>query len=104
MSVTASSPLDWTEIDTVFVDMDGTLLDLAFDNFFWLELVPARYAERHGVTAETARERLSARFDAAAGTLSWYCLDHWTRQYHESVVLPRPLDARPRARHQDAQA
>lgn len=79
MPVTVSHAVDWSEIDTVFVDMDGTLLDLAFDNFFWLELVPARYAERHGLAPEAARERLVSRFDAAAGTLSWYCLDHWTR-------------------------
>jgi putative hydrolase of the HAD superfamily len=85
MSGTASLAVDWSEIDTVFVDMDGTLLDLAFDNFFWLELVPARYAERHGLTAEAARERLVSRFDAAAGTLSWYCLDHWTRDLNLDI-------------------
>ena len=79
MPATASFEVDWSAIDTVFVDMDGTLLDLAFDNFFWLELVPARYAERHGLTPEAARARLTSRFDASAGTLAWYCLDHWTR-------------------------
>jgi putative hydrolase of the HAD superfamily len=76
---TASPAVDWDDIDTVFVDMDGTLLDLAFDNFFWLELVPAHYAERHGLTPQEARVRLAPRFDAIAGTLPWYCLDHWTR-------------------------
>ena len=59
--------------------MDGTLLDLAFDNFFWREVVPARYADANGLTADAAQRTLSARFDAAAGTLAWYCLDHWTR-------------------------
>jgi 5'-nucleotidase len=70
---------DWQDIDTVLVDMDGTLLDLAFDNFFWLELVPTRYAELHGLSAEEARVRLRPRFDGVAGTLSWYCIDHWSR-------------------------
>jgi len=69
----------WDEIDTVLVDMDGTLLDLAFDNFFWLELVPARYADLHGVSAAEARRRLTARFQSTAGTLAWYCTDHWSR-------------------------
>jgi putative hydrolase of the HAD superfamily len=75
---TSGGVLDWDSIDTVLVDMDGTLLDLAFDNFFWLELVPARYAERHGLDFAEARRRLTQRFDAAAGTLAWYCVEHWT--------------------------
>jgi putative hydrolase of the HAD superfamily len=59
--------------------MDGTLLDLAFDNFFWLELVPARYAAAQGISGEDARRHVLSRFDAAAGTLAWYCIDHWSR-------------------------
>ena len=79
MRLTAAPSVDWERIDTVLVDMDGTLLDLAFDNFFWLELLPEHYAEVHGCSVAEARAALSARFDAIAGTLNWYCLDHWTR-------------------------
>jgi putative hydrolase of the HAD superfamily len=79
MPETAAPLLEWDRIDTVLVDMDGTLLDLAFDNFFWLELVPERYAAENGCSVEDARTRLVRRFDAIAGTLNWYCLDHWTR-------------------------
>ena len=71
--------VDWNAIDTVLVDMDGTLLDLAFDNTFWLELLPEHYAEVHGISVADAREALARRFDSIAGTLNWYCLDHWTR-------------------------
>ncbi|HLF11442.1 MAG TPA: GMP/IMP nucleotidase [Gammaproteobacteria bacterium] len=69
----------WDRIDTVLVDMDGTLLDLAFDNFFWLELVPAKYADLHGLSADEAQRRLTARFESTVGTLAWYCTDHWSR-------------------------
>jgi putative hydrolase of the HAD superfamily len=79
MQGTAAARIDWDRIDTVLVDMDGTLLDLAFDNFFWLELLPEHYAEIHGCSVEEARAALAGRFDAIAGTLNWYCLDHWTR-------------------------
>jgi putative hydrolase of the HAD superfamily len=58
--------------------MDGTLLDLHFDNHFWLEHVPLRYAEKHGLEPEESREHLLARYRRAEGTLSWYCVDHWT--------------------------
>ena len=68
----------WDEIDTVLVDMDGTLLDLAFDNFFWLELVPRKYAARHGLTDADARIVVERAYRALEGQLAWYCIDHWT--------------------------
>jgi putative hydrolase of the HAD superfamily len=79
MVSTGSALVDWNGIDTVLVDMDGTLLDLAFDNYFWLELVPSHYAALIGCSAAEAHEQLSKRFDAIQGTLNWYCLDHWSR-------------------------
>ena len=79
MTPAASSIVDWAAIDTVLVDMDGTLLDLNFDTFFWRELVPQRYAVRNGMTVLEARAKLEPRFDAKMGTLEWYCLDHWAR-------------------------
>jgi putative hydrolase of the HAD superfamily len=79
MPQAASALVDWDLIDTVLVDMDGTLLDLAFDNFFWHELVPEHYAVLNACPIDTARASLIARFDAIAGTLNWYCLDHWSR-------------------------
>src|SRR5690349_18625726 len=79
MATAASSIVDWSSIDTVLVDMDGTLLDLNFDTFFWREVVPERYARKHGLTVPAAQESLAPRFEAKVGTLEWYCLDHWAR-------------------------
>mgnify|MGYP000399803101 CR=1 FL=1 len=50
--------LDWTTIDTVLLDMDGTLLDLHFDNHFWLDYVPRRYAEARGIPEADAKREL----------------------------------------------
>lgn len=72
--------IEWQNISSVFLDMDGTLLDLNFDNHFWLEFVPRRYAERHGLDREEAMARLVPRFKATEGKLEWYCLDYWTEQ------------------------
>lgn len=69
--------IDWQNIDTVFLDMDGTLLDLHFDNHFWLEHMPQRYAEKHALSLEQARDQLMQAYEAHAGSLKWYCLDHW---------------------------
>jgi 5'-nucleotidase len=79
MTPAATSIVEWGAIDTVLVDMDGTLLDLNFDNFFWREAVPQRYASLRGMTVRDAQAALAPRFDAKIGTLEWYCLDHWAR-------------------------
>jgi HAD superfamily hydrolase (TIGR01509 family) len=79
--------IDWTQIDTVFLDMDGTLLDLHFDNHFWLEHVPRRYAERRGVTPSQAREELLRRYRSVEGTLEWYCVDRWSRELGLDISL-----------------
>lgn len=71
--------IDWDSIDTVLLDMDGTLLDLHYDNHFWLEYLPQRYADLKGISSEEALERMRGHFDALHGTLAWYCLDHWSK-------------------------
>jgi len=72
--------INWANIETVLLDMDGTLLDLNFDNHFWQEHVPLRYAELHGITLEQAKDILFPKFKNAEGTLDWYCVDYWSSQ------------------------
>lgn len=72
--------LDWSEIETVLLDMDGTLLDLNFDNHFWLEFVPKRYAALHQLSLAGAKKRLVPRFKEMEGRLEWYCLDYWSAE------------------------
>jgi putative hydrolase of the HAD superfamily len=79
--------LDWDSIDTVLLDMDGTLLDLHFDNHFWLDHVPRRYAEATGLPPDEARAALHARYRDIQGTLDWYCVDHWTRELGLDIAL-----------------
>lgn len=75
----ASRP-DWARIDTVLLDMDGVILDLAFDNRFWLEVIPAAYGAAKRMSPEAAAAQLQPWFSETAGTLDWYCLDHWSRK------------------------
>lgn len=72
--------IDWDHIDTVLLDMDGTLLDLHFDNFFWTEHLPRLYARQHGISEEESNTRLHGDFASERGTLDWYCLDHWSQR------------------------
>ncbi len=70
--------INWDSIDTVMLDMDGTLLDLHFDNHFWLDHLPQRYAQIHNVDLVAAREKLSGEIRQYEGTLQWYCLEFWS--------------------------
>ena len=78
-------PLPWNQIDTVLLDMDGTLLDLHFDNHFWLEHLPQRYAEHHGISRAQADAELLPLFREHAGQLNWYCTDFWSRELNLSI-------------------
>lgn len=72
--------LPWRDIDTVLLDMDGTLLDLHYDNHFWLEHLPQRYADLHGISRAMADLELTPLFENNAGQLKWYCLDFWSSE------------------------
>ncbi|MEB4591045.1 GMP/IMP nucleotidase [Candidatus Thiothrix sp. Deng01] len=69
--------LDWDNIQTVFLDMDGTLLDLHFDNHFWLEHLPVQLAKQRNAKPEDISAYLRERYTEMEGTLEWYCLDYW---------------------------
>jgi HAD superfamily hydrolase (TIGR01509 family) len=77
--------LPWRDIDTVLLDMDGTLLDLHYDNHFWMEHLPQRYADLHGVSRAMAELEIKPLFEKNAGTLNWYCLDFWSAELKLSL-------------------
>ncbi|MEJ0098959.1 MAG: HAD-IA family hydrolase [Pseudomonadota bacterium] len=67
-------------IDTLLLDLDGTLLDLAFDTHFWHEIVPEYFGRTRGMTAAEALAReIGPRLRSAEGTLNWYSLDYWSQ-------------------------
>ncbi|KPQ27388.1 MAG: putative hydrolase of the HAD superfamily [Marinobacter excellens HL-55] len=72
--------VNWSILDTVFLDMDGTLLDLHFDSHFWLEHLPKRYAEQYDLNPQQAKESLVAMIMAERGSLNWYCTDYWSEK------------------------
>ncbi|MGY6276014.1 GMP/IMP nucleotidase [Methylomonas sp. MgM2] len=78
--------LIWPEIETVLLDMDGTLLDLNFDNHFWQEFVPQRFADLHALSLAEAKSQLAPRFKAMEGRLEWYCLDYWSKELELNIA------------------
>ena len=70
---------DWSSIDTVLLDLDGTLLDQAYDNHIWRDLIPQRFAVLRGLDLQAAYAEIARLFEGRSGTLEWYDIDYWTR-------------------------
>lgn len=80
------SQSEWNSIDTILLDMDGTLLDLSFDNHFWKTEVPSIYAKESGLTIEQSREFLGKCYQDYNGTLNWYCTDFWAEKLGFDII------------------
>ena len=78
--------IEWKQIETVLLDMDGTLLDLHFDNYFWQEHLPLRYAELKGLEPVTARQFIISETRKIQGSLNWYSTDYWSDLLQVDIV------------------
>jgi HAD superfamily hydrolase (TIGR01509 family) len=93
-SATLQKP-PWDHIDTVLLDLDGTLLDLAFDTYFWSQHIPEVYGASRALSLEAAHALLKPRFQAIQHTLDWYCVDYWSRELGLDIpALHRAAGAR----------
>ncbi|WP_342805774.1 GMP/IMP nucleotidase [Alteromonas sp. M12] len=78
--------LPWNQIRTVLLDMDGTLLDLHFDNHFWMEVVPQKIAQKKAISLEKAKEYIHLEYQKVMGTINWYCLDYWAEKLDMDII------------------
>jgi putative hydrolase of the HAD superfamily len=79
--------LDWNDIDTVLLDMDGTILDRHFDDHFWLEHVPQTFVKKFGTPLPQAKEYLYNLFRSQENTLNWTDLDYWSDRLGIDIPL-----------------
>jgi putative hydrolase of the HAD superfamily len=73
--------------------MDGTLLDRHFDNFFFEEELPRRYAAQNRLSFEESRDRLMSMYRSVERQLEWTDLHYWTKRVGIDVVaMHKELD------------
>lgn len=77
LGIISRMQFDWENIDTVLLDMDGTLLDLHFDSYFWLTYLPQVWADSNGLTLDASKGKINALMVEHAGTLNWYSVPFW---------------------------
>ena len=78
--------LNWKTIDIVLLDLDGTLLDLNFDNYFWTYFLPKEYAEIFSIPEDQANEFIKKSLAEKAGTLEWYDVDYWSDRFDLDLI------------------
>ena len=77
---------DWNQIDSILLDLDGTLLDLNFDLHFWLEYLPQVYSEKNNISNQQAQDIVLKMLNAEKGKLNWYCIDFWQEKLNLDIM------------------
>ncbi len=88
-----TNQLPWNKIETVLLDMDGTLLDLHFDNYFWQDFLPEQYALKHSLTVDDALKKIEAMYEKEHGSLAWYSVDHWQEELGLDIMALKKMEA-----------
>nr|CRH06798.1 putative HAD-superfamily hydrolase [Candidatus Magnetococcus massalia] len=83
----APCPIPWQQVETILLDMDGTLLDRHFDDHFFLETVPKQYASQHAIPLAEAKEAVLTAYQKVERTLAWYDLDYWSDTLKMDIPL-----------------
>ena len=78
--------IDWDSIDTVLLDMDGTLLDLHFDYHFWTVHLPKKYCQIHHADLSEITRYIASRLEEKQGQLEWYSTDYWSDQFQLNII------------------
>ncbi|BHH86349.1 HAD-IA family hydrolase [Desulforhopalus sp. 52FAK] len=93
MTKNLNTPFIWENIDRIFLDLDGTLLDKYYDDYFWEHYVPEVYAKRNRVEPEECRKLLLATYKSVENTLQWTDLDYWSERLGLDVgALKKDID------------
>ena len=76
-----SELVSWESVEFVLLDLDGTLLDKYFDDYFWEEHIPKEYAALNRILIKDAKAKIYAEYKAQEGKLAWTDIDYWSQKF-----------------------
>lgn len=85
MSNLSNSASDNTKYRILF-DMDGTLLDLAFDHYIWMQQVPILWAANNQKSLDVSKQHLYQFYIENQGQLHWYSSMYWKNKLGIDVL------------------
>lgn len=80
------TPQAWQQITTVLLDMDGTLLDKYYDDYFWERYLPQVYGVQNGLKEREAQQELFRRYRSVEQTLLWTDLNYWSNELGLDII------------------
>lgn len=72
--------IPFENIETILLDMDGTILDKYYDDYFWEVYLPEKFSIKYGISFIEAQKILFSMYKAEEGTLNWTDIDFWSRK------------------------
>ena len=87
MSSNSTASIDWSVIDTLLVDMDGTILDLHFDDYFWQTYLPEHYSKHYDGEIQGLLDFIKHNLETTGGELNWYCPIYWSELLKLDILL-----------------
>ncbi len=65
-------------IKNYLIDLDGVILDIKYDNFFWQKHIPKVYSNVHNLSYDDAKVITRQLFNFKRKTKDWYDIDYWS--------------------------
>jgi|TARA_B110000014_G_C20049531_1_gene545880 putative hydrolase of the HAD superfamily len=73
------------DIECLLIDMDGVILDNAYDNDFWQNQIPEVIADSKGIAFDDAKRLAIQIFNYKKNTKDWYDVDYWSNMLNIDI-------------------
>ncbi len=85
------------DMKVISFDVEGTMVTTEFSAAIWFEMIPQRYAERHGLDFDEATTRIRQEYESVGDQrLEWYDVQYWFTRFDlgEADIAMEELQSR----------